>query len=420
MPTLDATVRRNTFILAASLGLAWVVIQLMAGLAAVMMSHLSGVAAMAGFAPGVWLLGHAAGGYVTGRAMDAWGRRNGLLLAFLTGATGTTLVFLALLAESLPLFVAALVVTGLGTGGSNLARAAGADMYPPARRARGITLVLVGAAFGAIGAPLIFAPMLAGARGHDPAALAAPWPLATVVLLAGALLLLAIRVDPRDIAGRIAAAGDRGDATSGNAPVPPERPRSMRELLALPMVPLAMLAAIVAQGVMTATMSLVGLVLVDHGHDLGSVSVTMSAHFLGMFGLVLVVGTVVDRIGRFVSVLVGLVVMAAGALLMLLGVELVTVVPAMFLVGIGWNIAFVASTTILADAARPAERGRLLGFSDSVAIAIAAAMSVGAGLIVGTIGLPALIVVGVALALVPAALIAANRRRLEGVPSVPA
>jgi MFS family permease len=411
VPTLDSIVRRNTLVLAASVGLAWVVIQLMAGLAAVMMSHLSGVAALAGFAPGVWLLGHAAGGYLVGRAMDAWGRRNGLMLAFLTGAAGTTLVFLSLLLESLALFLVALVVTGVGTGGTNLARAAGADMYPPQRRARGITFVLVGAAFGAIGAPLLFAPMLAGARSHDPGALAAPWPLATGVLLAGALLLLVIRVDPREVARRLGVAAGVSEAAAA------ERPRPLSEMLALPMVPLALLAAVVAQGVMTATMAIVGLVLVDHGHDLGSVSITMSAHFLGMFGLVLVVGTLVDRIGRFVSVLVGLVVMAGGAMLMLLGVELLTVMPAMFLVGIGWNIAFVASTAILADAARPNERGRLLGFSDSVAIAIAAVMSVGAGLMVGTIGLTSLIVVGAALALVPAGLIAANRRRLDGLPT---
>jgi MFS family permease len=411
VPTLDSIVRRNTLVLAASVGLAWVVIQLMAGLAAVMMSHLSGVAALAGFAPGVWLLGHAAGGYLVGRAMDAWGRRNGLMLAFLTGAAGTTLVFLSLLLESLALFLVALVVTGVGTGGTNLARAAGADMYPPQRRARGITFVLVGAAFGAIGAPLLFAPMLAGARSHDPGALAAPWPLATGVLLAGALLLLVIRVDPREVARRLGVVAGVSEAAAA------ERPRPLSEMLALPMVPLALLAAVVAQGVMTATMAIVGLVLVDHGHDLGSVSITMSAHFLGMFGLVLVVGTLVDRIGRFVSVLVGLVVMAGGAMLMLLGVELLTVMPAMFLVGIGWNIAFVASTAILADAARPNERGRLLGFSDSVAIAIAAVMSVGAGLMVGTIGLTSLIVVGAALALVPAGLIAANRRRLDGLPT---
>jgi MFS family permease len=89
----------------------------------------------------------------------------------------------------------------------------------------------------------------------------------------------------------------------------------------------------------------------------------------------------------------------------------------MFAMGVGWNIAFVASTAILADAARTNERGRLLGASDFIALCGAALLSVVAGLILGTIGLTGLCVVGTLLALVPAALIALNRARLEGAPA---
>jgi MFS family permease len=416
MAELQRAIRWNTLVLAAAMALAWTVIQLMAGLAAVIMTQISGVAALAGFAPGAYLAGLAVGGLVTGRAMDAWGRRNGLLLAFLLGAAGTAIIYVGVTQGSLPVFVLGLVVTGFGTGGANLARTAGADMHPPERRARGIALILVGAAFGAVGSPLLFAPLLAGARGHDPAALALPWPIAGGVMLVGAALLLAIRVDPREIAARLRAAAAAGPAGMDHAEAQNARP--ITQLLLLPLVPLALLAAVVSQAVMTATMALVGLVLVDHGHDLGSVSITISIHFLGMFGLVLVVGRLVDRIGRFLSVLVGLAVLAGGVLLMLPGVALLNILPAMFAVGVGWNIAFVASTAILADVARPTERGRLLGFSDSLSIVCAGVLSIGGGLIVGTVGLPALVVVGVLLAAIPTVLIGLNRRRLEGVTTV--
>ncbi|HSH21729.1 MAG TPA: MFS transporter, partial [Candidatus Caenarcaniphilales bacterium] len=367
---------------------------------------------LSGVGFGVYLLAHAAGGLLAGRLMDSWGRRNALMLAFLVGAIGAATVYLSVDAASLPGFMSGLVVLGLGTGGANLARAAGADMYPPAKRAWGITLVLVGAAFGAIGAPLLFAPLLAGARSEDPGALAAPWPLAAATMAVGALVLLAIRVDPREIAVRLATPA-AGGVTAVTAE-PPAPTRSLGQLFALPMVPLALLAAVISQAVMTATMALAGLVLVGHGHDLASVSITLSAHFLGMFGLVLVVGKLVDRMGRFRSVIVGLVVLAAGVLALLPGGELVNFVPGMFAIGVGWNIAFVASTAVLADAARPAERGRLLGFSDALSVAVAAGLSFGAGWIVGSVGLAVLVVVGVLVTLVPAALIALNRTRLEG------
>ena len=36
----------------------------------------------------------------------------------------------------------------------------------------------------------------------------------------------------------------------------------------------------------------------------------------------------------------------------------------LFLLGLGWNLSYVAAATELADRALPAERGKLIGFSD--------------------------------------------------------
>ena len=48
-------------------------------------------------------------------------------------------------------------------GATNLLiRTAAGDMYPPERRARGISLVLFGAVFGAILGPAVFGPLFAG------------------------------------------------------------------------------------------------------------------------------------------------------------------------------------------------------------------------------------------------------------------
>jgi MFS family permease len=107
-------------------------------------------------------------------------------------------------------------------------------------------------------------------------------------------------------------------------------------------------------------------------------------------------------------------VLAAGVALLLPAVELFNFLPGMFAVGVGWNIAYVASTAILADAATATERGRLLGASDFLALLGGAALSVAVGVILDAAGLPAMVVLGVLLALVPAALIALNRSRLEG------
>ncbi len=403
---LDRLVRRNTLILAVSMGLNWAVIVLLASLTTPAIGVLFGMPSLAGLGFALFLVMFALGGLITGRLMDAFGRRNGLQAAFIVGTAGALLIYFGVREQSLVIALVGLLVMGLGTGGANLARAAGADMYPAQQRPRGIALVLVGAAFGAVGAPIVFAPLLAGARAGEPAALSLPFAGAAALLAVGAIVLLAIRVDPREIAERLRAAGSPTGAVA-------ERPRPLSELIRQPLVPLALLSAIAAQAVMTSIMALAALVLVNHGHDAGSVLVTVSVHFLGMFGLVLVIGRLVERVGRFRSVVVGLVVLALGALVLLPGADLITFVPGMFAVGVGWNIAYVASTSILADAARANERGRLLGFSDFVAILGAALLSVLAGFVLASLGLPGLVAIAVVLSLGPALLFVVGRARLQ-------
>ena len=68
-------------------------------------------------------------------------------------------------------------------------------MYPPERRAHGIALVLFGAVFGAMLGPFVFSPLLAG-RELDGDALAGLWAAAGGFMLAGLVLVLAVRPDP--------------------------------------------------------------------------------------------------------------------------------------------------------------------------------------------------------------------------------
>ena len=49
---------------------------------------------------------------------------------------------------------------------------------------------------------------------------------------------------------------------------------------------------------MVGVMNLAGYVAVGHGHAHGDVFTIISLHIVGMYGLVLVVGDLVDRIGR--------------------------------------------------------------------------------------------------------------------------
>ena len=86
----------------------------------------------------------------------------------------------------------------------------------------------------------------------------------------------------------------------------------------------------------------------------------------------------------------GLFILGAGVAALTAGTRFGTVLPAMFAVGVGWNVAFVAATALMADATQPHERARLLGFGDLLAAGMAAAGTIGAGAILNWAGLSAL------------------------------
>ncbi len=164
---------------------------------------------------------------------------------------------------------------------------------------------------------------------------------------------------------------------------------------------------------MTGTMSTVALHLRNHGHGWPEVAVTMSAHFLGMFALVLVVGRLVDRIGRERSIIIGFLVLSAGAIALLAEVEIRWIAPAMLAVGLGWNVGFVAATAMMADATRPAERAGLLGFADFVAVGSSVVAALLAGVVIGAFGMAALAVIGTAVAMIPVSIFVVGRHRVQ-------
>ena len=65
---------------------------------------------------------------------------------------------------------------------------------------------------------------------------------------------------------------------------------------------------------MVAVMNLTGYVMVGHGHHQNDVFPVISAHIVGMYGLVLVVGDLIERIGRRESLVAGLAIMAASTI----------------------------------------------------------------------------------------------------------
>ena len=334
-----------------------------------------------------------------GRAMDRFGRVLVLAGGFGCGIVGCVLTGLGASLVSVVAVVLGFALLGATVGTVMLSRVAAADMYPPERRARGIALVLFGAVFGALLGPLVFVPLFANQEAQG-SQLMAPWLAAAGFMAAGLFVVVNVRPDPERIGALLA---ERSGEETIHSPQPPERAAPLPQILCRPGVVVALVAFVVSFSVMASMMTLVGYVLVGHGHHQGAVFPVISAHFIGMFGLVFVVGDVIDRVGRLRALLGGLLLLGFSTLSVVWAVEsLLATSLALFGVGLGWNFTYVAATAELTDKTVAVERGKILGFGDLFVGLLSAVLATVGGLALSTIGLLGFGVAGLTVAVAPA------------------
>jgi MFS family permease len=395
-------VTRNTILLAASLATFSGMLQLAAAIATITFVLITGIDALLGLGPAILLSSGAVAALFAGRAMDRFGRIPVLAVGYVAGMAGSGLIALAAHAESSFALIPGLALVGAFAGVANLTRTAAGDMYPPERRARGISFVLFGSVFGAILGPAVFAPLFAG-RDLEAESLVVPWLAGGGFLIVGLALVLAVRPDPKRIAELL--------GTSPGAPTPAAA-APLSEILRRPGALPALLAALASFGVMVSVMNLTGYVVVtEHGHEQNDVFPIIGAHVLGMYALVLFVGPVIDRIGRTQALVGGLTIMALACVpLAWVGSVGVTGVL-LFGLGLGWNLSFVAATAQLADLTSPAERGKVLGFSDLLSGILGASLALLGGFALEALGVIALAAGATVIALAPVTLIVRGRKR---------
>jgi MFS family permease len=376
----DFPVRRNTVLLAATLTCLSGMVQLAVAVSTLTLVLITGIEGILGLGPAIFLLAGAFAALPAGRLMDRLGRIPVLAGGCVAGIAGCSVTALGCAVESAVLVVAGFALVGVSSGTVLLARAAAADMYPPSRRARGISFVLFGSLFGAALGPLVFRPLFAG-KELAPDALVVPWLAAGGIMVVGLVLVLLVRPDPRTIALALDARPDGSE---------PERAAPLREILRRPGVPTALVAALVSFAGMVSVMNLTGYIVVDHGHHQTDVFTVISLHIVGMYALVLVIGEVVDRVGRRPCQVAGLLVMAASTLGLVWFDGIWSMSLSLFGLGLGWNLSYVAAATELADRALPAERGKLIGFSDLLSSATGATLALLGGLAITEVGIAAL------------------------------
>jgi MFS family permease len=166
---------------------------------------------------------------------------------------------------------------------------------------------------------------------------------------------------------------------------------------------------------MVGIMTMTPLHMSDHGHHLTSVGFVISAHAAGMFALSPVSARIAAWIGDIPTILVGIAVLATSATLAAIappdGGLLLLV--ALFLLGYGWNLGFLAGSSLLVSGVEHQERTRTEGFADTLVLGSSAVASLSSGLVLAAAGFAALGLLSMILLVIAVALVLRLRVRVD-------
>lgn len=310
-----------------------------------------------------------------GALMLRAGRRVGLGSAFALGTFGAVLGFLGARVGATPLFLLGASLMGAAQGGYQQARYAAAESVPESRRGTALGLLMLMSVLGSF--------LMTGFSGAveglgerlGTSAEVAGWLVGGGLLGIAALLILIW-------------------TPLGSPPQARTARLSLRQAFAVPGVRSTALALATAQGLMVTLMSLTPLRAHHLAMDHGSIAALISGHIAGMFGFGWLTGPLIDRLGLRVGYVGGALLLAAAALTAPLPGP-AWLGASMFLLGLGWNLAFVTGSKALSR--YPAAQG----VTDGLGYVAAGTGTLGGGLVIAHAGFPALASACALLALLP-------------------
>jgi MFS family permease len=365
--------------------------------------EMTGDSALAGLPVAVSIVGTAAGAWLLSSLMVRRGRRSGLVLGYLVGMAGAALSVIAALAGSFLPFLMGAAGLGFANSSIQLSRFAAADMFVRARRGAAVGMVVWGSTVGAVIGPNLLTPGAELANALGIPRLAGPYLLIWGILaVVTALAWLLLRPDPSELVEPDEIAGVSVDGSGGGGPSLPGA-----QLI------VALAALLGAQAVMVAVMTMTPLHVQHEGGSLTFIGLVISIHTVGMFAFSPLSGRLTDRLGSLRVVVGGMLLLAGASLLAaMVAATSIFLLLALFLLGLGWNLAFVGGSALLTHGLPLAARARLQGRTDAIVWSSSALSSGASGLVLATAGYPVLAMASAFLVIIPVAVALSQRHRL--------
>ena len=318
---------------------------------------LTPVAALATLPVSLFNLGLAAGTIPAGLAMRRLGRRAGYVAGAVIGIFSGLGAALGIVGGSFAIFCASTFFAGFYGACVQSYRFAAMDGLSGPRQAKAIAWVMVGGLVAAVIGP----QTVIWTRDVFPAA-----PFAGSFLGQAGLALLAVPVLMLLRAPAMAPSRVGGG-------------RALGEIARTPRFILAVAAGVVSFGLMSFVMTAAPLAMVGCGFTVGEAALGIQWHVLAMFAPSFVTGRLIARYGREQVTALGLVLIAASAVVALSGLRTEHFFVSLVLLGIGWNFGFIGASAMVGACHDEAEANQVQSANDFIVFGSVAASSFLAG-----------------------------------------
>ncbi len=298
-------------------------------------------------------------------AMARFGRRRVFIGGALLAGTGCLLAATAVDQGNFWMYCAANLMIGANLAFTAQFRFAAAESVSVERVSRVVAWVMLGTLAAATVAPRL----LVGVRNASEVEYVASfWLLALIYLGSAAVLSRFENPEPlQPTAGEIA--------------------RPLGEIARQGAFRIAVLAAAVGYGIMALIMTATPLSMhVMEGHSVEATALVIQGHVIAMYLPSLFSGQLVARLGVMRMLFLGALCEAACVVFAVAGYDVMHYAGAMILLGVGWNLLFVAGTTLLTRCYQPSERFRVQAFNEFTMFAVMALASLLAGVLINSIG----------------------------------
>ena len=329
--------------------------------------QLAPVPALATLPVSMLILGSAMATFFMSMLMARSGRKVGFWVGALLGLVGSLMAAYAIYIQSFWLFCLGIHLNGYYQACAQYYRFAAADTASVEFKPRAISWVLVGGVAAAVLGPQM---VLISKDWMSPVTFAGSF-LAMAGVTIFAMCVIGLLRFPDWQAKLAADAGAK---------------RPLSEILQQPRLIGAIVAGMVAYGLMSLVMTATPLAMLGCNHTVTDAGFAIQWHILAMFAPSFFTGSLIARFGKQAIIATGLVLLVLSAAVGLAGLELWNFNVAMVLLGVGWNFGFIGSTALVTDCHSPSERGLVQGVNDLCVFGFTALCSLGSGVLLSLIG----------------------------------